>query len=290
MNPGDGAAPVLAYNTNGFYHHRLEDAVRLLAEAGYGGVALTPDVHHLNPLATGPSEWAAFRRLLESLGLEVVVETGARFILDPRRKHHPSLLTPGAERRLAFLERCADLARALGAPVLSFHSGGAPPALSRHEAMERLAARTAGLVRYAAARGVTVALEPEPGMFIASMEDFHEFHRRPDVPEELRLTLDVGHAFITEKLPVAEVIRRSAPLLVNVHLDDVRGGRHEHLPLGEGEIPFAEVMAALRALPDPPFTSVELSRHGHEAPARASAALAFLRGLPRGRRGPDGAV
>ena len=37
------------YNTNGFAHHRLEDTLRILADLGYGGVALTLDYTVLNP-------------------------------------------------------------------------------------------------------------------------------------------------------------------------------------------------------------------------------------------------
>jgi hypothetical protein len=40
----------LAFNTNGLAHHRLDDAIDLLADLGYDGVALTPDVQHLDPL------------------------------------------------------------------------------------------------------------------------------------------------------------------------------------------------------------------------------------------------
>src|SRR5690242_3380255 len=118
MNP-------LFFNTNGFAFHRLEDAARVLARIGYDGVALTPDVHHLDPFRAGPSEVAAFRGLLDDLGLEVVVETGARFVLDPERKHRPSLLDEprDAARRLDFLKRCVDLAVSLRAPVVSTWSG-----------------------------------------------------------------------------------------------------------------------------------------------------------------------
>src|SRR5712671_4262221 len=98
----------LAYNTNGLAHHRLEDALRLLADLGYQGVALTPDVGHLDPLTTTPHDWDKIRAHLERLKLKIVIETGARFVLDPRRKHYPNLISKDpadAGRRLAFYLR-----------------------------------------------------------------------------------------------------------------------------------------------------------------------------------------
>src|SRR5437016_5674269 len=97
----------LGYNTNGFAHHRLEDAVAILAELGYGGVAWTPDVNHMNFLDPLPLNVAGeFRQRLEPTRMRCAIETGARFLLDPRRKHQPTLLSPTAaerQRRLGFL-------------------------------------------------------------------------------------------------------------------------------------------------------------------------------------------
>ena len=89
-----------AYNTNGAANHRLDDALHLIAGAGYDGVALTLDIHHLDPFADGwEREAERLRGLLERLRLGSVIETGARFLLDPTDKHEPTLLTASAEAR-----------------------------------------------------------------------------------------------------------------------------------------------------------------------------------------------
>ena len=76
---------LLGYNTNGFAHHRLEDALVILAELGYRSVALTLDYHALNPYAPDVREQRArVKDLLREHGLRSVIETGARFLLDPR--------------------------------------------------------------------------------------------------------------------------------------------------------------------------------------------------------------
>src|SRR5436305_325407 len=131
---------LLGYNTNGLAHHRLEDVITILAELGYRSVALTLDHHALDPFDPDlPRQLSAVKALLEEHGLRSVVETGARFLLDPRRKHQPTLLSPppGRERRLDFLRRAVDVAAELGSDAVSFWSGVPKDAASREEHLDR---------------------------------------------------------------------------------------------------------------------------------------------------------
>src|SRR5262249_50342825 len=102
------------YNTNGFAHHRLEDALKILAALGYQSVALTLDHGALSPFEAGSHEqlWA-MRDLLQELGLRCVIETGARFLLDPWRKHQPTLVSGDRRARATrcdYLIYAADVA------------------------------------------------------------------------------------------------------------------------------------------------------------------------------------
>jgi sugar phosphate isomerase/epimerase len=206
---------LLGYNTNGFAHHRLEDALDVLARIGYRSVGLTLDVHHAPP---GATDYGALAERLRAAGLLPVVETGARFLLDSDRKHQPSLLSiDGRERRLRLLLDCVGIAAALGSPCISLWSGRDEGG----ESWEWLVDGLGPVCDRADESGIDVAFESEPGMFIDTMERFDELRRRLPHPR-LKLTLDVGHLHCTESGRPGEWIDRYADLLCNVHLDDHR--------------------------------------------------------------------
>lgn len=273
---------LLGYNTNGFAHHRLEDALDILAELGYQSVALTLDHDALDPYTADVGRQAeAVRRRLESLNLRCVIETGARFLLDPWRKHQPTLIGPGEEerqRRLDFLCRAVRLARALGADAVSFWSGTAVDAAPDAVLMDRLVDGCLRLCDFAEVQNVRLAFEPEPGMFIDTMQRWAELFEHMRSPW-FGLTLDIGHLHCLGETPIAEHILHWHNILWNVHLEDMRRGVHEHLMFGAGEIDFPPVFAALRAANYQGAVHVELSRHSHDAVNTARQALAFLRPL-----------
>jgi L-ribulose-5-phosphate 3-epimerase len=267
------------YNTNGFAHHRLEDAITLLAELGYQSVAITLDHHALNPFDPDlPRQLAEVKTLLTRLGLRSVIETGARFLLDPRRKHAPSLVGPSAfyGPREDFLKRAVDIAQELGSDAVSFWSGSTDEGVSSAMKWNRLVPPCRGLCKYAAARGVRLAFEPEPGMFVDTMKRFALLLRRVNHPS-LGLTLDLGHLHCLGEVPIADEVHAWKHLLWNVHIEDMKRGVHDHLMFGEGEIDFGPVLRALREVGYGNGIHVELSRHSHDAVETARKALAFLR-------------
>jgi L-ribulose-5-phosphate 3-epimerase len=273
---------LLAYNTNGFAHHDPAEAIELLAEIGYGGVGLTIDHGLLNPYANGfERSVATMRKLLDRLQMRSVVETGARFLLDPRTKHEPTLIAsdPAARaRRIEFYGHAIDIARALQSDGVSLWSGALRDSVDEEAAFRRLIDGLRQVCDYADSQQVVVGFELEPGMFIDRMERFEQLLARFDSPP-LKLTLDIGHLHCQGDVPIAEQIRRWSGRLVNVHVEDMRRGVHEHLMFGEGEIDFRPVFAELKAVKYQGLAQVELSRHSHMAPEAAQRAFDFLQPL-----------
>lgn len=275
---------LLGYNTNGLAHHDPFDAIEVLAEIGYQSVALTVDHLTLTPfgntyLATRQAELLA--QTLSDAKMHSVIETGARFLLNPRQKHEPTLISAdakGRDLRFEFLRHCIDVAQTLESGCVSLWSGRLLDDVPRDVAMDRLVASLEPVLDYADQRGVILGFEPEPGMLIDTMESFDELLRRVDAPH-LKLTLDIGHLHCQGEVPIEDYLRRYAKQIVNIHLEDMQAGVHEHLPFGEGEIDFPPIFKTLGEIDYQGPVHVELSRHSHDGPNMARRAYEFLKPL-----------
>lgn len=267
-----------SYVTNGLGDHRLDEALQMLSDTGYSGVGLTLDHHHLDPFAPGLAERVGrIASRLRDLDLAVVVETGARFVLDPRRKHEPTLLSDeGRERRIELLQLAVRVADDLGAEAVSFWSGKAVADVPADVAQKRLIEGCQAVLLTASELSVPLAFEPEPGMFTESVGDWEMLAAELDDPL-FRLTLDIGHCLCTERETIPEVIRRVAPRLAYVQIDDMKRGVHDHLNFGEGDVDFPPTLAALNEVGFDGLISVELSRHSHTAHTTVPGSIAFLR-------------
>ncbi|MHC5108536.1 MAG: sugar phosphate isomerase/epimerase family protein [Planctomycetota bacterium] len=274
---------LIGYNTNGFSYHRLEDCFAILSEIGYQSVAVTLDQPWFHPpdgRGVAPAV-RALRPLSERYGMRLTIETGARFILDPRRKHQPTLISLDAEqrrRRLDYLEAAIDVAADVGADAVSCWSGQPDSPDGNATLVDRLLSSLKGLMDHAERRGVRVAFEPEPGMLVATMSDFEIIHDRLD-HGNFGLTLDVGHVHCLRDGHVADHIRRWRGVLWNVHLEDMKRDVHDHLAFGDGDMEFDPIAAALVEVGYTGPVHVELSRHSHQAMETARVSHEFVKTL-----------
>ena len=277
----------LGYNTNGLAHHDLLDAIRLLADIGYSAVSITLDHGVLNPFDERTDrQLVEVEHALAETNMRCAIETGARFLLDPQRKHEPTLVSPdraARSRRVDFLTRAIAIARHLNATCVSLWSGIVHDRAGREDAFDRLLESLPAVLAEADRNQVMLAFEPEPGMLIDTVSSYQHLLGRVGASgvdaSRLGLTLDLGHLHCQGELPIAEKILAMKGRLVNVHIEDMRAGVHEHLQFGEGEIDFPPVIAALAEIRYDGVLSVELSRHSHEGPQAARRAYSFLRPL-----------
>ena len=267
-----------AYNTNGAANHRLDDALRLIADSGYDGVALTLDHHHLDPFA---SDWQheadRVARLLDALKLGSVIETAARYLLDPLDKHEPTLIAASPEgraRRVEFLVRSLDIAALLGSETVSFWAGVPKAGIKREDAMHWLGEGLTQVLDNAERIGVAGSFEPEPGMLIETVADYAALQIRHP---RLRLALDTGHCLVTDDIDPADAVRRYSPHLGTVAIEDMKCGDHTHLPFGQGDMDIPAILDALNEIDFPGLVCVELSRESPRAHAAIPEALEYLR-------------
>ena len=242
----------LGYNTNGLAHHRLVDAIELLADEGYQSVAITLDAGALDPY----DEPASLRRQIEQVRVgtrpsrPVAGDRDRRSLICSIRasKHDPTLMDPDPARRAVrsdFLHRAIDLAEAIGAEAVSLWSGRAPRCRRREPGLDRLARRfatAAGSRR--ASRAFHWHSSPSPACssthWTGSPGSMNEFA----IPL-FQLTVDLGHVHCPDEGDIPALLRTWGPRIVNIHIEDMVHGIHEHLMFGEGTMDFPPICRAL---------------------------------------------
>ncbi len=254
----------LAYSTNAYMRFSLEEALARVARLGYEAVELMADTPHAWPEDTGPERVDEIRCLLDHYGLSVSNMNAFMMnqIGDPRQPYwHPSWIEPDPayrQVRIDHTKRALSLARALGIPHISTEPGGPiADASEREDAMSLFVEMLTPVLEHAERERVVLLIEPEPGLLIENAAQFLDLRSRTGSPW-LGLNYDVGHFFCVAE-PLGESIRRLAPHIQHVHVEDIDADRkHHHLVPGDGAIDFDEVFSALRAVGYNGWVTVEL--------------------------------
>ncbi|PCD75785.1 sugar phosphate isomerase/epimerase family protein [Pseudothioclava arenosa] len=236
---------------------RLE-AYRLLAEAGFGGLEIAPNLFLASlddPFCPAPAEVAARRAEIAAFGLDLVSLQAPLFGVEG-----VALFETAAERQrlVEGMERAIRLAGMLAIPNIVF---GSPrqrvvPSGMSADVAEGIAAETlAALADLALAEGCKIALEPnarEYGTnFLTTLEDTTRFLDRIDHPA-LTLNLDFGTLWLSgeiEGLDLSDCIGRVS----HVHISEPMLA-----PAPASAAHAARAVAALRAVNWVGSTSIEM--------------------------------
>ena len=152
--------------------------------------------------------------------------------------------------------------------------------ITRAIAGERFAEGLRRVIPSAKRHGVTLAIEPEPGLFIETAAEYLEFKREFFTDEPIvKMNCDVGHLFCVGEDP-AEVIRAMPDQIAHVHLEDIGKNRvHQHLTPGKGAIDFREIFTALESFGYGGWVTVELYPYETTAEGVARLAMEHLKPL-----------
>ncbi len=268
----------LAFSTNAFKKTTLEDAIETIARIGYAGVELMADVPHAYPPLFTREKRRELRRKIESMGLQIS-NVNAFTLFAQGDTYHPTWIEPDArlrDTRIAHTLACIELAGELGARSVSLQPGGPMigTGLTRQEAGNRFAEGLRRVLPAAKKHAITLAIEPEPGLFIQTAGEYQEF-KTTFFPGEkfLGMNCDLGHLYCVGDDP-AQVIRSLPAEIAHVHLEDIGKNRvHQHLTPGKGALDFKAIFAALEEIGYKGWVTVEL--YPYETTAAGVAQLAY---------------
>jgi sugar phosphate isomerase/epimerase len=221
----------IGFRTSGFAAWDTERVLRALAGIGYGCIELCLEHPDTQPAAMTPARCRQVAALLRDLNLTL---SSISYHGDGRP----------AEERAENSMLAVEVAEHMHCPILVVNTMRVE--LGRTDEQTRAALDLARRLLEHSRRRVTLAFEPEPGLVIGTVDDMMSFMARA-ASDRVRVNLDIGHAAITEpKLPAAIV--RLGAAIVHTHIEDIAGKVHKHLVLGEGDIDFAVVRAALAGI------------------------------------------
>lgn len=238
----------------------MERALRDIAAAGYTGVEMFDG--NVADYAGRPDE---LRGLLAETGLSLVsVYSGANFV-------YTDILADELSR----IRRAAELAATFGAGQLVV-GGGARRAAgttdSDYDALGRALDRVADV---AAEFGLTASYHPHLSTIVESPAELDKLMSR----SRIGFCPDTAHLAAGGGDPAA-LIRRYPGRIRHVHLKDLRRDPFAFMPLGQGELDFGDVLAAIGEAGYDGWLIVELDSYDGDPREAAEASRAFLATLP----------
>lgn len=244
----------LGYSTWGMPKLKIDDAVERIAALGYDGLEISVLPNWTTAIDTLDAvERKRILKLVNDKALTISAISG-----------HASLLEADPadnERNLARLKAAIDLAvewqQNGRIPYVNTLSGGRTADWDAQK--ELFAERLLPAAEYAAAKGVTLAMEPHVDGLVDTPDRMVEILKMVNAPA-LKVNFDISH-FDILGMTIEESVATLVPYSVHTHVKDQRGRYpdYEFLTPGEGDFDYVAYLKAMQAHGYDGFINAEVS-------------------------------
>lgn len=219
----------LSYSTFGLTNLSFLDSIDVVNKAGYAGIELSFHRDQFNPFEISDEYLNTVKKHLAQLNVKPACVATASHFFTPSRPHEPSLMNvdlAGRKRRINLVRRGIDVARKLGVSLVTFGSGFirddhvANPSVSARELLADSIHQCLKSIH--ADEDITLLIEPEPGMFIETVEQGLSLVDEVNSPK-FQLHLDLCHMYCGEKDYIS-ALAEAAPRTRYLHISDAQQG------------------------------------------------------------------
>jgi sugar phosphate isomerase/epimerase len=219
----------LSYSTFGLTNLDFMDAIDVVDQAGYPGIELSFHRDQFNPFNITDEYLAAIKKKFERTRVRPACVATASHFFTPSRPHEPSVMTvdtAGRKRRINLIKRGIDVARKLEVDLVTFGSGFirddhmANPSVDPNELLVDSIHQCLKAIHDD--EDITLLIEPEPGMYIETLEQGLKLVDEVNSPK-FKLHLDLCHNYCGEKDYIG-ALALAAPHARYLHVSDAREG------------------------------------------------------------------
>lgn len=219
----------LSYSTFGLTNLDFLDAIDVVDKVGYPGIELSFHRDQFNPFDITDEYLEKIKKHLQARRVEAACISTASHFFTPQRPHEPSLMTPdlaGRKRRINLVKRGIHVARKLNVPLVTFGSGFirdehvSNPSVNPRELLVDSILQCLKELRED--EDITLLIEPEPGMYIETLEQGMSLVNEVNSPR-FQLHLDLNHNYCSEQ-DYLGALAKAAPYAKFLHVSDSQEG------------------------------------------------------------------
>ncbi len=255
--------------TSVLFYYAIQDAIPVVARAGYDGVDIWGGRPHVYRQDFSAGELAHLRRIIADHGLAV-----SSFMPAFYRYPH-SLSSPNPRVRqdsIEYMQSCIENAAILGAGIVLVVPDQTLRGQRRDDALHRLVESIDTVARYAAQHdgiklGIEVLYYDETDL-VNSAADAAAIIEQLGHPN-IGVVLDTGTLNLSKESP-QDIFALLGDRMLQIHVNDNEGNhKQQNLIPGEGTYDFPELLRFLKAAGYEGFLSAELSREYADDPEPA---------------------